>query len=524
MAVTTTRKKESQTGLRALRIDPAILVLFVFSLFYFLDVCLRASEKFFWYDELFTLYFSRLPNLHSLWVALNSGIDFNPPLFYLSTRASNSLLGEGLIATRLPEIIGFWIFCLCLFRFVRKRAGIIAGLSAMLFPMLTGAYFYAYEARPHALVLGACGLALVCWQMATETFSLRGRWLIGFSVSLFLAFMFHCFALTLLAPFALAELFQIVRSRRIRWNVWLALLLPALLSLPLYIPLLRSYRQLNTDNAFSKFFVPGWREVPHFYLFLFGPCILIVVGMLILFALDIFGRSRAIDAQPSSAALPDLFLGLAFMTLPLFGVALGKSVNGPFFSRYFLSALAGVCIVVGIGAGLRAGQKWISVALALLLVGGISLSIFRFAKQRIQGAGDWLEEPSTHFPLDTTPGQPLAMYPLLTAGRITLPIAVLNSFDFIYLVHYDPSLKDQLYFVATSRAEFAFSGFERLLECAPITFNRPLTLREFVERQADYLVYGDTARLNQIELLRELGSHVRSLSVLKDHFLVHLSR
>jgi Dolichyl-phosphate-mannose-protein mannosyltransferase len=521
VAVTVVAKKDSQTGLRA-RVHPATLLLAIFSILYFVDVCLRASEKFFWYDELFTLYFSRLPNLHSLWGALNSGIDFNPPLFYLLTSGSNALFGEGKVATRLPEILGFWIFCVCLFRFVRRRAGVPAGFAAMLFPMLTGAYFYAYDARPHALVLGACGLALVCWQMATETFSLRGRWLIGLSGSLFLAFMFHCFALTLLAPFALAELFQMVRSRRIRWGVWLALLVPALLALPVYIPLLTSYRQLNVNDAFSKFFVAGWREVPHFYLFLFGPCVLILFGMLVVFALDIFGQPRATDAQPSSAALPDLFLALVFLMLPVFGVALGKLVNGPFFSRYFLSSLAGACIVIGIGAGLRAPRKWISHVLALLLIGGVVFNTLNLLKKRSHGEGEWLEEPSTRYLLDTTPGRPLAMHSLLTAGQTNLPIAVISPFDFIYLVHYDPSLKNQLYFVAASPSEFVFAGFLRLLECAPIAFNRPLTLREFSRRYADYLVYGDLGRPEQVALLGQFGSRINSLTVLKDHFLARL--
>ncbi len=522
MAVTTELKEQRQQALWA-RFDPATYAVLIFSVFYFVDVCLRASEKFFWYDELFTLYFSRLPNLHALWKALNSGVDFNPPLFYLVTSASNALFGEGKITTRLPEIFGFWIFSLCLFRFVRRRAGIPAGFAAMLLPMLTGAYFYAYDARPHALVLGACGLALVCAQMATETFSLRRRWLIGLSSSLFLAFMFHCFALTLLVPFALAEFFQFARSRRIRWAVWVALLVPAILSLPLYIPLLASYRRLNKNSAFSKFFVAGWTQVANFYVFLFAPCILILFGMLILFALDIFGRSRAIDERPSSVILQDLALGIAFLTLPIFGVALGKLVNGPFFSRYFLGAITGVCIVVGIGAGLRTGRKWISVTLALFLLGGVTFNFFYLAKQRMRGQGQPLHEPSTLYALDTTPDQPLAMHPLLTTEQFNLPVAVLNPFDFIYLVHYDPSLKNRLYLVAASRSEFVYSGFRRLLECVPISFNPPLTVREFSQQYADSLVYGDPGHPEQVALLGQFGLRINSLTVVKDHFLAHLT-
>jgi hypothetical protein len=180
-------------------------------------------------------------------------------------------------------------------------------------------------------------------------------------------------------------------------------------------------------------------------------------------------------------------------------------------------------LVIGIGSGLRAGRGWIRAGLALLLVGGITLNIYDLLRNRMRGNGEWLEEPSTRYLLDTTPGQPLAMHPLLTAGQIKLPIAVLNPFDFIYLVHYDPSLKSQLYFVAALRSEFVFAGFRRLLECAPISFNSPVTLREFSQRHADSLVYGDPDHPEQVALLGQFGLRINSLDVFKNHFLAHLS-
>src|SRR5579875_327267 len=76
------------------------VVLAAFSVFYFADVLLRASEKYFWCDELFTLYLCRASPA-SLWHALQVGMDSNPPLFYALTKASNAIFGEGLIGTRM---------------------------------------------------------------------------------------------------------------------------------------------------------------------------------------------------------------------------------------------------------------------------------------------------------------------------------------------------------------------------------------------------------------------------------------
>jgi hypothetical protein len=107
------------------------LILIFFSSLYVLATFYRASRKLFWFDELFTVYISRLPDMASVWSALKQGMDFNPPLFYALTKFSESLFGEGHIATRLPRS-RLLDLCLCLFRFVRADVG-LAGLISMLF-------------------------------------------------------------------------------------------------------------------------------------------------------------------------------------------------------------------------------------------------------------------------------------------------------------------------------------------------------------------------------------------------------
>src|SRR6516165_1897776 len=77
--------------------------LLLFSLSYCV-LAVAGSTRSFWYDELFTYYLSRLPSLTDIWVALGEGVDLNPPLLYLATRASHSLLGVGPVPTRFPEI------------------------------------------------------------------------------------------------------------------------------------------------------------------------------------------------------------------------------------------------------------------------------------------------------------------------------------------------------------------------------------------------------------------------------------
>ena len=91
------------------------VVILIFSIAYAFETCYFASRKLFWFDELFTVYLSRLPDLASIWNAMSQGADSNPPLLYELTRLSEFVLGgEGPVAARLPAIVGFGVFCLCL--------------------------------------------------------------------------------------------------------------------------------------------------------------------------------------------------------------------------------------------------------------------------------------------------------------------------------------------------------------------------------------------------------------------------
>jgi hypothetical protein len=66
-----------------------------------------------------------LPSFRGTWAAVLNGADVNPPSRYLLTRTAQWLFGDGLIATRLPAIMGCWLFGICLFLFVSRRVGMI---------------------------------------------------------------------------------------------------------------------------------------------------------------------------------------------------------------------------------------------------------------------------------------------------------------------------------------------------------------------------------------------------------------
>jgi hypothetical protein len=131
---------------RALTLHEYAFLLFA-SLGYFTITFYRAERKLFWFDEIFTLYIARLPDLGSIWSACIHGVDFNPPMVYLLTRWSQAFFGANELGARIPQVVGFWIFCLCLYRFVSIRTNALAGFIALLLPITTGDYWYAYLSK-----------------------------------------------------------------------------------------------------------------------------------------------------------------------------------------------------------------------------------------------------------------------------------------------------------------------------------------------------------------------------------------
>src|SRR5262245_62003007 len=121
------------------RYHRAIMVGFAVALAAMLAV--RAGAKPFWHDELYTVLASRFP-IPTLWRASLDGFDLAPPLNTILTKMAHAVWGVGPVATRLPAIAGFWSACLILFVIVRRRANVLAALSAALIPIFSGAFWY----------------------------------------------------------------------------------------------------------------------------------------------------------------------------------------------------------------------------------------------------------------------------------------------------------------------------------------------------------------------------------------------
>jgi hypothetical protein len=314
------------------------------SIVYFAIAGFLGFEKQLWNEELFTFYIAQLPTFGDVWRALLTGAEQLPPLFFVITRAFIAVFGSSPLAFRLPEILGFWFMSASLFCFVRKRSSAPYAFIAMLLPMVTIAFRYAYEARPYGLILGFSALALLCWQSAAEG-RMRTLSLIGLSLSLAAALSCHYYAILCFAPFALGEGARTVVRRRLDFWIWIALI-SALLPLALFLPLIKA----AMGYASTFWARPTWTGPIDFYREVLSQiALLMLLAITIILGLYSGARSREGTARarkPGTLPSHEIAAAFGFVLLPVIAVVLAKAITGVFTDRYALSAVIGVSILL----------------------------------------------------------------------------------------------------------------------------------------------------------------------------------
>ena len=480
-----------------------ILGVALVSAVYFADIFLKASHKCFWFDELFTTYLCWLPDFKTTWTAVTHGADFNPPMLYLLTRGAHWLFGEGLIATRLPAMVGVWIFGVCLFLFVARRAGVVSGIIAGTFPFFTLAQYYSYEARAHGIVLGWCGLTLVCWQMNAEGRA-KHLWLAGFGLALLGALLTHVYAVYLLFPFVLVEFYNLLH-RRLNWGVAAAMLSALVfVTMTVYLPLIRMYRATVPTT-----FRPGSHDLfQRFLVNAIGPALPVLLLWLAIFAFEGLCRNHR---GPAFAAIPtrEILVAIGFACIPLVGLLGSKVSQGPFIERYFLSSIAGYAIFLGFATSRGQAGSWTARSLAgcmlVLMIGDLATTAYLTLKHRFV-----LIEPSSGLALSTTPSNPMALYDTLSMNNNGLDVLVLRNVEYLYFFRYAPPLvTSHLYFGAPPDDLF-LTGYQRFAKSADINL-KTTTFGPFLATHKRFLVYeSGSVSIDVLQALASAGYSLKS--------------
>ena len=341
----------------------------LFTTAYFAATSTLASLKPLWFDELLTYNIARQPTAGAVWMAWLEASEQIPPVVHFATHLSGSMLGFSHITARLPAMVGFWVMCLSIFVFLRRRVGLMLALMGMLLPLsIPQAYFYAYEARAYGMVLGFCGAAVVCWDLAHAT-PWRGLALLGLPLCLAAAVASHPYAVLVVVPLALAELARSLARRRTDWWVWAGLASVVLVILPPN-PITSHIRRYPQVARWA-----GSRVTLFALIQLWGQFLSVTVaylGLLVLVCLgwDRMARAPAAPIRQARPPAGDWALVLGLVALPVVGWLLANLVTGLLLFRYVIPAVIGFSLGIPLLCrGVVKGRPW-----ALLAAGWVAVA------------------------------------------------------------------------------------------------------------------------------------------------------
>lgn len=401
----------------------ATLILFLLVAYAMGRSVVAAASKAFWFDEMCTWAVAHQANVAVVWTDAGRAIEPNPPPFYVVEHFFGGVLRNEQIAYRVPSILGFAFILVCVFLFVRRRAGGVMGAACAAVLLLTIAFDrYAIDARPYALEMACIGFAMVCYQRAPAR-----RWTILMGVSLALASSFHYYAVFAVIPFAIADAALGLRERALRPGVWIALVC-GLAPLAIFWPVLARVRGYFGPHFWAN---ATLRSATDTYGWFFEASLQAraTIAFVLLFAA--VGVALLLLARPSLRArllrdsrFPEYVLCASLLALPLVILAAARITGGGMTARYALPALLGVPAALAyLAAPLRRAG---AVAVALLVL----LAVGNHERQFWSGR-------SGHFGEFVSPGKPLEEM-LRQAGHDDLPVVISNGLDYLSIVHYAP--------------------------------------------------------------------------------------
>ena len=429
----------------------------------------RAGGRPFWYDEVFTLIAAKSPDLATTW-RVATAIDTNPPLPHLLTHIAIRCFGLNEVSARVPAMAGFWVMCLCLFRFVERRKGAVYGACALLLPVLTRAYFYATEARAYGLELGFVGIALVAWQSAAEG-RRRAVALPALALSLVCIVMCHYYGVLAYLPLVGAEALRARQTRRVDWGMWTALAAGG-------VPLAwRLATIVGVVQSYSHTWAPAYlRQGLEFWETGLAPGAAFAVLFVGLLAL---ARRRAPIPAGEEDMVPqhEWVAAVLLLAIPLAAVVGALLVTHMFTERYALMGLAGFCLLTPMVAAEFFGRRG---AAGVLLLG----VLFAGANIRLMD--------------HAVDGNPFDGEPVLKEALEQGPVVIPDGQLFMQMWHYAPErLKMRLVFLADDAAALKYLGFDTiegiriLLPWVPI---RVIEYREFAKPGKEFLLYQNSLR------------------------------
>ena len=430
---------------------------------------LKASRRFVWFDELYTLDIARAKTIPQIWQLIGR-FDFQPPTGYLFSRFSMAIFGQSPFGLRFPSMLEFYVGSMALFFYVRRKVGISYAAAAVLILWLGATFRYAAEARPYALLMMSFSTLLLCWDIATTSEKRRlAVW--GVALSNLAMLSAHIFAPVSLFPFLAAEVVRFSRTRKADFALWAALLVPTA-AMVLYIPLLQ--------GAGSLYFPPEFQaslgKIFHFYLDSIN--IISVALLLALCAALIVSQTQPWVGSVRGWRREEMvLLGLILVNPILLNIVL-RSRHGAFWDRYTITTRAVIYIGMAILLGVRLLHNRYAgyAAAAVLLVFCVRTDVLGAS------SSSTVKDASA-----------------LAAVRSDLPLVDASAVTFFEMNHHEkPDILSRLYFLKDRSLAMSYTHtniFEdrgwgdKMKPDFPISANVS-SYNEFIRQHREFLVLG----------------------------------
>jgi hypothetical protein len=393
-----------------------------------------------WFDECFTLFIARLPNLHQMLLAMPA--DSQPPLQYLLTHLSIRLLGETEFALRLPELLAYTAGALLIYSIVRRHGSAVQALFAM--TALLGSSItktQAGTARPYGLLVCFTALVFLCWQRASLRQKSRLLPLCGVSLGLAGAIFSHHFGIVDIGLFLLAGEVTKLWTRRRFDGAMLAAILLGMFPLIWTVPLARqTLRVLGGPVRRSVTFwaAPSLHNLFD-YRWMTSPLLIeIVCGCAILLWLGRVAVPQALSEKslPPVPAHEWAAATMLCLVLPV-EMLITSFEHGYFFPKYAVNTSLGMALICG-WALPRIGRLRIFAqpVLATGTLGFLLLSAVTLLQKE-------LHQPVGHAQIGAD-----AVSALLVHAPGDLPIVGANAYDFTSEWWYaPPELRQRLVYL-----------------------------------------------------------------------------
>ena len=375
---------------------------------------------------------------------------------------------------------------------VLSKYSVICAYIAFLFPFSTAAYSLAPYARPYGLVLGFCGLSLLCWQSAIGHSSRRLS-LCGLVFSLTAATYTHFYATLLVVPIAIGEFVRSRLTKTVDRQIWVSLAI-ATLPLPLLIPLIKA-SHMKSAYFWSK---PTLRSIPDFYEVLLTPAIfpLIIILVFVLIYQKVKASKQAVADLARVAHLPvhEIAAAISLTAMPFMVMSIAVTVTNAFALTYPIVAVIGIGLILGfLVSFLREEHTIVPVVIILLLFGWFAAKeLVLDAKIAFKPDHVW----RSVYGDDMVTALKYKTFSLPSvSGADQIPVAVADAHLFSQLSFYGPQKVTSRILYLTDRAgAVKYQGYDTdeltLTGLGPRGGMRIEDYRRFIQKHSRFLLLG----------------------------------